>query len=139
MLPVLALHTDSSRKSKLNSVKFMTLTEEYKLVVLQPQGHLDLKYGKALKEQLAGLMPQPHHLLVIDLAKVNFMDSSGLIALASGLSAARCSGCRLIICNLQAPVRIIFELTQLDSVFEIFESYDAVLSTISAHTVRAQR
>jgi len=33
---------------------------------------------------------------------------------------------------VQAAVRLIFELTQLDSVFEIFESYDAVLTTVNA-------
>lgn len=115
----------------------MTITPEYKLMVLQPHGHLDLKYGQALTEKLAEFKPQSHHLVVIDLAALDFMDSSGLIALARGLAAARCSGCRLVICNLPAPVRIMFELTQLDSIFEIEESYDAVLSTINTDPVSA--
>ncbi len=109
----------------------MNLTQECQLILLQPQGYLDLHQGKALKEQLTNLVPQPHHLWVIDLAQVDFMDSSGLVALVTGLSAARGTGCRLVICNLQAPIRIIFELTQMDSVFEIFESYDAVLTTVN--------
>ena len=83
--------------------------------------------GQKLKEQLAGLVPQPQDLWVIDLASVNFMDCSGLLALVTGLKTARQSGCRLVLCHLQAPVRIVFELTQLDEVFEIFESYDAVV------------
>ena len=110
----------------------MALTRECQLIVLQPQGRLDLQHGKVLREQLASLVPQSQHLWVIDLAKVDFMDSSGLSALVTGLSAARSSGCRLVICNLQAPIRMIFELTQLDSVFEIFESYNAVVTTINA-------
>ncbi|MCP6758410.1 MAG: STAS domain-containing protein [Fischerella sp. CENA71] len=110
----------------------MALTRECQLILLQPQGRLDLQHSKALKEQLAGLLPQPNHLWVIDLAQVDFMDSSGLSTLITGLSAARSSGCRLVICNLQAPIRMIFELTQLDSVFEIFESYNAVLTTVNS-------
>ncbi len=100
------------------------------MILLQPEGPLDLQNGKVLKEQLAGLVPQLQDLWVIDLASVDFMDSNGLVALVTGLLAARQSGCRLVVCNVQAPVRIIFELTQLDEVFEIFESYDAVLTTV---------
>lgn len=108
----------------------MTLTQGYQLIVLQPQGRLDSEGGIVLREQLAGLVPQSQDLWVIDLASVDFMDSSGLVALVTGLKAARQSGCRLVLCNLQAPVRIVLELTGLDEVFEIFESYDAVLTTV---------
>jgi anti-anti-sigma factor len=100
------------------------------MIVLQPQGRLDLQGGGVLLEQLAGLGPQPHDLWVLDLAQIDFLDSSGLAALVTGLKAALVSGSRLVLCNLQAPVRIIFELTQLDSVFEIYESYEAFLTSL---------
>jgi anti-sigma B factor antagonist len=109
----------------------MTLTQECQLIVIQPQGPLNCQQSQVLKEQFSSLVPQSHHLWVIDLAEVDFMDSSGLAALVMGLGTVRSSGCRLIICNLQAPIRIIFELTQLDSVFEIVDSYD-VLTTVNA-------
>ena len=112
-------------------VKIM-VTQEYQLIVLQPQGRLDLQGGKALEKHLVSLVPQPHDLCVIDLAQVDFMDSSGLVALATGLKAARKSSCRLVLCNVQASIRLIFELTRLDSVFEIFENYDAVLTTVNS-------
>lgn len=117
-------------------VKIM-ITQEYQLIVLQPQGCLDLQGGKALENHLVSLVPQPHDLCVIDLTQVDFMDSSGLVALLTGLKAARKSGCRLALCNMQASIRLIFELTQLDSVFEIFETYDAVLTTVNSVTLAA--
>lgn len=110
----------------------MTITQECQLIVLQPQGRLDLEGGKTLEKQLTGLVPQRQDLWVVDLAKVDFMDSAGLVSLVTGLKAARNSASRLLLCNVQAPVRLIFELTQLDSVFEIFESYDALLTTVNA-------
>lgn len=109
----------------------MNTTQGCQLIVLQPQVRLDLEGGKSLENQLAGLVPQPQALWVINLAKVEFMDSAGLVSLVTGLKAARSSGCRLVLCNVQAAVRLILELTQLDSVFEIFESYDAVLTTVN--------
>lgn len=109
----------------------MMTTQACQLIVLQPQGRLDLEGGKTLEKQLVGLTPQRQDLWVIDLAKVDFMDSAGLVSLANGLKPARKSGCRLLLCNVQTSVRLIFELTQLDSIFEIFESYDALLTTVN--------
>ncbi|GAB1541735.1 STAS domain-containing protein [Scytonema sp. NUACC21] len=110
----------------------MILTQECQLIVLQPQGRLNLQQGQVLREQIVRLGLQPNYLLAIDLAQVDFMDSSGLAALVMGLSKARSIGCRLVICNLQPPIRMIFELTQLDSQFEIFENYDAVMAAVNS-------
>ena len=56
------------------------------------------------------------------------MNSSGLVSLAT-LKNARTSGCRLVLFNLQPPVKLIFELTQLDSVFETFDTCAATKAT----------
>ncbi|AFZ31427.1 anti-sigma-factor antagonist [Gloeocapsa sp. PCC 7428] len=98
------------------------------MVVLHPQGRLDCDGSKRLEAQLTRLMVQRHSLWVINLSQVDFMDSTGLVALITGLKAARESGCRLVLCHLPEPVKLILELTQLDSVFEICEDYNAVLT-----------
>jgi anti-anti-sigma factor len=105
----------------------MTFMQKRQPIVFQPQGRLDSQGGKALGQQLNALVPQARQLWVIDLARVDFMDSAGLVALVTGMKAPVKSGCRLVLCNVQAPVRLVFELTQLDRVFEIFESYEDVL------------
>lgn len=109
----------------------MTLTPESQLVLFKPEGRVDLEGGRVLSEQMTQILPQSHQLWVIDLVKVDFMDSSGLMALVKGLKAARQSGCRLVLCNVNAPVRLILELTHLDSVFEIFNSYEDILNMLS--------
>jgi anti-sigma B factor antagonist len=109
----------------------MTLTQEHQMILFKPLGKIDLEGGNALSEEMAEVDPQPHQLWVIDLAQVNFMDSSGLVPLVKGLKAARQSGCRLVLCNVQAPVRLILELTHLDSVFEIFEHYEDILAHVN--------
>ena len=108
----------------------MILTQERQVILFKPQASIDLEGGKTLSEQMARVVPQAHQLWVIDLAEVNFMDSSGLVPLVKGLKAARQSGCRLVLCNVQAPVRLILELTQLDSVFEIFPTYEDIFTTV---------
>lgn len=108
----------------------MDNTNQYHLILVQPQGRLDLQGGKALEKQLLDILNTAPTLLTIDLEKVEFMDSSGLVALARALKNTRESCCRLVLCNLQASVKLIFELTQLDSVFEIFDNYEAVRADV---------
>jgi anti-anti-sigma factor len=97
-------------------------------IVLQPQNCLDSQAGTLLQQQLAEILPDRHKLWIIDMTAVDFIDSSGICALVGGLNAARQRGCRLVICNLSATVRLIFEITQLDQLFEIFDSCEQVIS-----------
>lgn len=111
-------------------VEFMTLSQALQMVLFKPQGSIDLQSGLDLSEQMTSVVPHAHQLWVIDLVDVDFMDSSGLVPLVKGLISARQSGCRLVLCNVQTPVRLILELTQLDSVFEIFDTYEDVLNLV---------
>ncbi|MEG3859333.1 STAS domain-containing protein [Microcoleus sp. herbarium12] len=97
-------------------------------IILQPHNCLDSQAGSLLQQQLAEILPDRYKLWVIDMADVDFIDSSGLCALVGGLNAARHRGCRLVICNLSVTVRLIFEITQLDQLFEIFDSLEQVIS-----------
>jgi anti-anti-sigma factor len=98
-------------------------------IILQPQNCLDSQAGNILQQQLAEILPDRHQLWVIDMGHVDFIDSSGLCALVGGLNAARHQGCRLVICNVSATVRLIFEITQLDQLFEIFDSLEQIITT----------
>ncbi len=110
----------------------MTVKSEHQVILFKPQGRIDLHGGMALSEKMAGVVPQRDQLWVIDLGEVDFMDSSGLVSLVQGLKAARQSGCRLVLCNVQAPVRLILELTQLDSVFEIVNTCEDIAESAKA-------
>lgn len=107
----------------------MVFSNFHEHIVLHPQNCLDSQAGSLLQQQLAEIAPDSHQLWVIDMASVDFIDSSGLCALVGGLNAARHRGCRLVICNLSATVRLIFAITQLDQLFEIFDSIEQVIST----------
>ncbi|RUT06696.1 hypothetical protein DSM106972_029530 [Dulcicalothrix desertica PCC 7102] len=116
----------------------MTNSSESQVVLFQPSERIDSQTGIDLNQKISEITPSANQLWVIDLAKVNFMDSSGLVPLVNGLKAARQHGCRLVLCNVQTPVRLVLELTQLDSVFEIYNSYeDAVLTADNDETFLA--
>lgn len=114
----------------------MKLVHEDRFLRLQPQGRLDSYAGIRIKQQISDIEPDQFDLCIVDLAQVDFIDSSGLLALATGLNAARRKKCRLVICNARPSVKLIFEITQLDSVFEFFNTYSEDTGA-TAETVQA--
>ncbi len=57
------------------------------------------------------------------MGQVESIDSAGLMVLVSALSMAQRLNKRLSLCSVSHSVRMIFELTQLDKVFEIFDGH----------------
>lgn len=107
---------------------FMSPAAENQVILLQPQVNIDLQAGNALSQEISQITPLQNQVWVLDLASVNFMDSSGLVALVNGYKKAREHSCRFVLCNVQAPVRVILEVTQLDSVFEICDNYNDIFA-----------
>ena len=60
------------------------------------------------------------------------MDSAALMALVHGLRLAQSLGKRFSLCAVSPSIQIIFELTQLDRVFEIFDSEATFTKAIAA-------
>lgn len=106
----------------------MAFQEFAQHILLQPQTRLNFQEGNFLYQQLTGILPELYQLWVIDMTHVDFIDSSGLCALIRGLKLARKQGCRLVICNVPATARLIFDITQLDQAFEIFDTFDHIFS-----------
>jgi anti-sigma B factor antagonist len=112
----------------------MNPPSESQVVLFKPVERIDYQSGIALNEKMSQIASDANQLWVIDLKDVNFMDSSGLVPLVNGLKTARQNGCRLVLCNVQTPVRLVLELTQLDSVFEIFDSYEQAVDVVNTET-----
>jgi anti-anti-sigma factor len=112
----------------------MTLLYNDKSVLLQPQGYLNQQAGSELQQQIAAIATDQHSFWIIDLSKVDFIDSAGLVALITGRHLAKRNRCRLVLCNLRPSVSLIFEITQLDGIFEIVNS-PAEIPELSAQTL----
>ncbi|UBF26295.1 STAS domain-containing protein [Kovacikia minuta CCNUW1] len=100
--------------------------------VLKPLGSLNAANVTKFQYQLnEAVLSDQNGALLIDLGQVEFIDSAGLMVLVSAQSMAQRLNKRLSICSISYPVRMIFELTQLDRVFEIFEGHAAFHAAIA--------
>lgn len=108
----------------------MTPAEEKRPLLIKSPAYLDAAGGMMFQQKVAAIVPESYNLWVVDLGSVDFVDSAGLLALVSCLRLAREQGCDLVVCNLKATVRLLFEITQLDRIFQVFDSYEAVCSNL---------
>lgn len=90
----------------------------------QPKGYVSAANAEEfLGELIEAIKKQPSSTaLLVDMKEVEFMDSAGLMALIKGFRLAQSLGKSFSICSVAPSVRIVFELTQLDNVFEILDN-----------------
>ena len=93
-------------------------------VVVQPKGRLNMVAAPSLRKQLHGIVEGGHARIVVDLSATEFIDSSGLGALISGLKVARQAGGDLRIAAPTRQVRTVLELTNLNRVLHSYDSAD---------------
>ncbi len=98
------------------------------VAVVRLQGRLDLVSAGAVKQQFADLVAVGQRRLVVDLAEVSFIDSTGLTSLISGLKATRQGGGDLRIACPTDQARMILGLTTLDRVLRPYPSVEEALA-----------
>lgn len=90
------------------------------VAILCLDGQLNLTSASTLKEASKELLDNETKKMVLNLEKVDFINSSGLGALVSILKDVRNARASMRISNLAPYVREIFDITQLSNIFEIF-------------------
>jgi anti-sigma B factor antagonist len=93
-------------------------------------GRLVMADVPQVRQKLLGFVEQGNGKLILHLAEVGFMDSSGLSVLVSVFKAARAKGGDVVLLDLSPTVRSLIELTRLQQVFSIFDDEAAALARL---------
>ena len=92
--------------------------------VLQPQGEIDFATGPQLKDAITESLVAGDVNLVVDLLKVDFIESTGLGALIGGRRRAHAlKGSLSLVCTEDQMLKI-FRITGLDKVFAIHDTVE---------------
>ena len=89
-------------------------------------GELDIASTQQFEQQLTASEAQTPGALVVDLRRVEFVDSTGLRALISADERARSQGRRLIVVRGAGAVERLLTITQLDQRLELVDDPDSV-------------
>ena len=108
------------------------MKEQVKIIKLT--GNLNATTSQEFRQKIAETLKDGKKIVLVDFQDVTFMDSSGLGALVLAFKTLRAADSKLVLCSINEQVRILFELTNMDKVFEIFPSQDAFNQVLVSKT-----
>lgn len=100
------------------------------LIVRPLEKRIDAATATDFKQKISEWIDSGNRRIVLNLSKVDFMDSSGLGAVISGLKKTGDEG-NIVICGVKETVMSLFRLTRMDRVFDIFPSEEEALKSLS--------
>lgn len=110
----------------------LTTREENGIVVLEPKGKImGGPDATMLHDQLHDLIDQDKKRVVIDLSKVEWMNSTGLGILISGLTTLRNNGGELKLARVTDKIESLLTITKLITVFESFDDVEGAVKSFS--------
>lgn len=90
--------------------------------IIEPEGILDGTKTVDFQHQINQSIDSGVQTILVDFAKVTFMDSSGLGALVKALKLLKAAEVELFLCSINDQVKMLFELTSMDKYFTILDS-----------------
>lgn len=98
------------------------------VIVLTPLGRLDITTAWQFRLKLQECISKVTPYIVVNLGSVNFIDSSGLTSLVGGMRDADKDNGSFRLCNVHPEAKLVFEVTMMDSVFEIFDTEEQAIA-----------
>jgi anti-sigma B factor antagonist len=92
---------------------------------------IDARSAPDLKQKIGTFVSDGAEWLILDLADVEFVDSSGLGAIVSALKLLGRRG-DLVISGAREPVQALFKLTRMDKVFRMFGTVQEAQQALAA-------
>jgi anti-sigma B factor antagonist len=89
--------------------------------LLQLSGEVDLHCSPKLREAIMGVLEGGSPLL-IDMAKVSYIDSSAIASLVEGFQTAKVSKLPYGLLNINGTAMQVLTLTRLDKLFSLYSS-----------------
>ena len=103
--------------------------------VMRVTGEIDMATAPRLRQHVQNVTARKPAGLVLDLDRVDFIDSTGLGVMVGAAKRMRMiDGGFRIVCS-QAHLNHLFEITRLNEVFDLYESLEEALSTVAGSTV----
>lgn len=101
------------------------------LVVTVMAERVDAAVAIQFKDRMREVTATPHARVVLDLSRVDFLDSSGLGAVVAAMKLLGPER-RLDLAGLTPTVAKVFRLTRMDTVFTIHDTLDGALTADAA-------
>jgi len=112
----------------------INMTNQGDINVLALSGELDYHSSPELREKLSELTAKQAPKILVNLSGIDYMDSSGIATFVEAFQKTKRYQGRLILAELTATVRGVFEIAKLDSIFEISPTVVEAMALLGAKT-----
>ena len=100
--------------------------------VIEISGRLTLGEGTGiLKDEIRRLLAEGKKRIILNLAGLTFMDSSGMGLLVGAYATVNREGAHLKLSNLSGRIKDLLLITKLYTVFEVYDDEAAALASFS--------
>ena len=106
------------------------ISNEGPFTIIALSGDVDLQYSPDAREQILKYLNSGNHVMV-DLAQVNYIDSSGVASLVEGYQVAKSKNLQFGLLGVSTTALQVLQLARLDQVFPIYNSINDVLQSSS--------
>lgn len=100
-----------------------------KQVVIDVAGDVDMGHSAAFQQCLSDVMAKAPAHVILDLAGVEYMDSSGIASLVKLHSQAKAAGAALSLVAVHRNVQSILQITHLDGMFKVFDTAEEAIAS----------
>ncbi len=107
-------------------MKLSSTTEAERLIVTVQEARIDAAIALAFKDKMRDEIADGPDTVILNLQKVEFVDSSGLGAIVATMKSMG-KDRTLALAGLTPTVEKVFRLTRMDSVFSLYPSLDDAL------------
>lgn len=107
-----------------------TTRESNGVSIVDLSGRITLGEGSStIREMVRDLLGKGQKKILLNLADVNYIDSSGLGELVSAFTTVRNQGGELKLLSLNKKIRDLLQITRLYTVFEVFDQEEAAVAS----------
>lgn len=104
-----------------------TASKHGDITIIEIEGQLIVGNRQALKQMVLDDLEKGTRKVLVDFARTGYIDSSGLGVLVSLAKKIREMGGELRLANLSDDLQTLFELTKLDTLFQIADTRESAL------------
>lgn len=103
------------------------------LIILDISGRITIGEGSVvLRDRVRDEIAAGRQRIIINLADVSYIDSSGLGELISAFTTAKNRGITLKLLNLTKRIHELMQITKLYTVFDVYDDEDAAINSFSS-------
>ncbi|EXJ15670.1 STAS domain-containing protein [Imhoffiella purpurea] len=106
------------------------ITQQADISIVTVTGKLDALTAPEYERRLGRLIEEGAQRIVVDFGPLVYVSSAGLRALLNTTKPLQARGGRIVYANLQEPVREVFEMTALLTLFRVHDSLADALADV---------